>query len=58
MEMSDIEVLEVVVPLHLRENVEDRRHPIYTTSSRFGNQDGHKNIREYILSMINNRPAF
>jgi hypothetical protein len=51
MELSEIEVHEVVVPLHLRESVEDGRHPIYTASSQSGNQE---NVREHILSM----PAF
>jgi hypothetical protein len=44
MELSEIEVHEVVVPLHLRESVEDGRHPIYTASSQSGNQDGHEKM--------------
>ena len=42
MELSDIEVQEVVVPLHLRESLEDGRRPTHTVSGRSGDQDGHE----------------
>jgi hypothetical protein len=38
MELSDIEVYAVVVPLHLRESLEDERHPMHTVSRRSGDQ--------------------
>jgi hypothetical protein len=42
MELSEVEVYEGVVHLHLRESVEDGRHLTHTASSRSGTQDGHE----------------
>jgi hypothetical protein len=38
MELLDIEVYDVVVPLHLHESLEDGPHPIHTVSGRSGDQ--------------------
>lgn len=42
MELSDIEVYNVVFSLHLRESLEDGRHLTYTVSGRSGDKDGHE----------------
>jgi hypothetical protein len=42
MELSDIEVYDGVVSLHLRESLEDGRHLTCTVSGRSVDQDGHE----------------
>jgi hypothetical protein len=46
MELSDVGVYDVIVSVHLRESLEDERHPTYTVSGRSGNQDGHEKRTE------------
>jgi hypothetical protein len=42
MELSDLEIYVVGVPLHLCKSLEDGSHPVHTVSGGSGDQDGHE----------------
>ena len=44
MELSDLKVYNVGVPLHVRKSLAGRYHLIHPVSSGFGHQDGYKKM--------------